>query len=236
MMRASMLAAVLLLLVPATCIPSACRAGSAAGYYVDSVEVWSEPPAVRNESGREYNVIIVRGAPDSLTSHLLAIAECAYPPRSLLAGLAARNNYEIGSDTARVPVWWCRGTRERRLPWAATRAALRYYLTLSQKFREGDYHEPGVRLIFTSDLIYTATIAHWDEYELEKRSFHDVYVADVELFWMYDDGTMWPRVTASRLVILTPEGRLLAVDGDGQGTENLSFSANRGVGWARRMH
>jgi hypothetical protein len=229
-MRVPMLAVVLLLLVP-----SACGAGSAAGYYVDSIQVGAEPPAVRNESGREYNVIIVRGAPDSLTSRLLAIAECAYPSRSLLVGLAATNGYDMGSDTARVPLWWCRGNRERRIPWAATRGALRYYLTLSEKFREGDYHEPGVRLIFTSDLIYTATIARWDEYELQKRSFHDVYVADVELFWMYDDGTMWPRVTASRLVILTPEGKILAVDGDGQGTEGLSFSANRGVGWSRRM-
>ena len=229
-MRVSMLGVALLLLAP-----SASRGGSAAGYWVDSVQVASEPPAVRHESGREYNVIIVRGAPDSVTSHLLAIAECAYPPRSTLAGLAATNGYDMG-DTANVPLWWCRGNRERRVPWAATRGALQYYLTLSEKFREGDYHEPGVRTIFTSDLIYTATIARWDEYELEKRSFHDVYVADVELFWMYDDGTMWPRVTASRTVILTPEGEVLAVDGDGRGTENLSFSANRGVGWARKMH
>jgi hypothetical protein len=228
-MRVSMLAIALLLF-----IASPCRAGSAAGYYIDSIQVRSEPPAVRHESGRQYNVVIVRGVPDSATSYLLAIAECVYPPRSLLSGLAVTNGYDMG-DTAKVPLWWCHGNRERRVPWAATRGALQYYLALSEKFREGDYHEPGVRLISTSDLIYEATIAHWDEYELEKRSFHDVYVANMELFWMYDDGTMWPRMTASRLVILTPEGKILAVDGDGQGTENLSFSANRGVGWSRRM-
>jgi hypothetical protein len=229
-MRASLLLIALLL------APLPCRANSVFGYYVDSTEVWSEPPAVRNEGGGEYNVIIVRGAPDSVTSHLLAIAECAYPPRWVLANLAATNGYDIGPDTARVPLWWCHGTRERRVPWAATRGALKYYLNLSEKFRGGDYHEPGVFPIFTSDLIYTATIARWDEYDLGGRTFHDVYVADVELSWMYDDGTFWPYSAATRTVILTPEGNLLDVVGDGDERGWVSFSANRKIGRVRHMH
>jgi hypothetical protein len=102
------------------------------------------------------------------------------------------------------------------LPTRSRRRALEFYLALSQNFRVGDYHEPGVFPIFTSDLIYTATIARWDEFELGDLTFHDVYVPDVELSWMYDDGTFWPYVAASRTVILSPLGDLLAIDGDGK--------------------
>jgi hypothetical protein len=217
-------------------IPSLGRAGSPTGYYVDSVEVRSEPPVVRHESGGEYNIIVARVAPDSIMSHLLAIAECAYPPRSLLAGLAATNGYEIGSDTAKVPLWWCNGIRERRIPWAATRGALEHYLALTQKYRDNDFHVPGVYPVFTSELTYRATIARRDAFALGNRSFYDIYVADVELSWMYDDGTVWPRFTASRRVILTPEGEILVVDGDGQGTEAVSLSPNRRFGRVRTMH
>lgn len=229
-MRLSILAASLLVIAPC-----AAHAAPAAGYWVDSVQARSEPPAQRNENEGDYTVRVVRGAPDSTASYLLALAECAYPSRSLLVGLAAVRGYEMGSDTAKVPLWWCRGTRERRIPYAATRGALEHYLELTEKYREHDYHEPGLNRIFTSELVYEATIARRDDFAVGNRAFHDVYVANVALDWTYDDGTFLPHVAARRTVVLTPAGEIVAVDGDGQGTVDVAISANRGIGRQRQI-
>jgi hypothetical protein len=229
-MRVSILAVALLALVPC-----ASQAGTVAGYWVDSLQARSEPPTPRHESEGDYTVRVVRAAPDSAASHLLDLAECAYPSRSLLVGLAAARGYEMGADTARAPLWWCRGTRERRVPYAATRGALEHYLELTQKYRDHDYHEPGLNRIFTSELVYEATIARRNDFAVGNRTFHDVYVANVALDWTYDDGTFLPHVTARRTVVLAPAGEILAVDGDGQGTVDVSISANRGIGRERQI-
>ena len=205
------------------------------GYAIDWAAVRARPPAPREESEGSYTCSVQRSAPDTMASRLLAIAECAYPPRDLVAGLAAQKGYEFGSDTARVPLWWSKGTNARRIPYAATRAALEHYLRLTQKYRDREYREPGTQPMFMSALVYRATIALREDFALEEKSFRDVYVANVALSWHYDDGTFEPFVTARRTVILARGGQILAVDGDGQGTEEVSISANRDVGRQRRL-
>ena len=205
------------------------------GYSIDSVEARSAPPLCRDDASKDYACSVQRTAPDSKASHLLAIAECVYPPRSLLAGLAAEKGYEIGSDTARVPLWWCRGTRERRIPYAATRGALKHYLALTERYRDREYREPGSQPILSSGLIYVATISRREDFALESRAFRDVYVASVALSWTYDDGTFLPFVSIRRTVVFNNEGEILAVDGDGQEVEDVAISANRGIGRQRKL-
>ena len=67
------------------------------------------------------------------------------------------------------------------------------------------------------------------------RPFRDVWVASVALSWTYDDGTFLPLVTARRTVVLSSSGEILAVDGDGQGTEDVAISANRGIGRQKQL-
>lgn len=233
MLRPTILAVALLSCLPA--IGSAAPAGPPPGYFIDWAAAAAEPPRPREETSGEYACIIRRSAPDSTSARLLSIAECAYPPRNLLAGLAAEKGYEIGSDTARVPLWWCRGTNERRIPYAATRGALEHYLKITEKYRDREYREPGTWRIFTSELVYHATIAWREEFAVSERSFHDVWVANVAMSWTYDDGTFLPLVTARRTVVLSPGGEILAVDGDGQGTEDVAISANRGIGRQKQL-
>jgi len=231
MRRASILAAVLL-----PCVLSAGHAPAAPqGYFVDWTATLAEPPMPREQTSSDYECIVRRTAPDSAASRLLSIAECAYPPRDLLAGFAVDKGYEIGSDTSGVPLWWCRGTNERRVPYAATRGALEHYLRLTEKYRDREYREPGARRIFTSELVYHATIARREEFAVGDRPFRDVWVASVALSWTYDDGTFMPLVTARRTVVLSSNGEILAVDGDGQGTEDVAISANRGIGRQKQL-
>jgi len=216
-------------------LASTSPAGPPPGYFVDWAAAASPIPRPPEGDAGDYTCILEREAPDSASSRLLAIAECVYPPRELLSDLAASRNWEIGSDTAKVPLWWARGTNERRIPYAATRGGLEHYLRLTQKYRDRDFMEPGAHRIFESELIYRASMARRVEFVLGMQSFKDVYVARIELSWSYDDGTFLPLVTAHRTVVLSPAGKILAVDGDGQGTEEVSISANRGVGRQREL-
>lgn len=208
---------------------------SAAGYYVDWKAVRVPPPAPREESEGLYTCSIQREAADTTASRILAIAECAYPPRDLLAATAAEKGYEFGADTARVPLWWSRGKNARRMPYAATRAALQYYLELTRKYRENEHREPGMQPIFTSRLIYHASIEWQPDFDLGPKKFRDVWEAHVALSWTYDDGVFLPFVAVRRTVVLSRAGAILAVDGDGACSEEVSISANRSVGRTRQL-
>jgi len=163
------------------------------------------------------------------------MAEAVYPPRDLLIRIAARNGYEMGSDTARVSLWWCKGVGAGRVPYAVTTGALEHYLTLVQLYRERRFREAGTRPLFRGELVYRATIAERDTFLLKAVSFTDVYVATLTLLWTYDDGTFLPAIEAHRVVVLSSAGEILAVDGDGEADEKVSISTHRGVGRQQRI-
>jgi hypothetical protein len=224
--------AIAAILVLGVARPSAAATGSSppAGYSVDRSQARFGAPPPCDEKSKEYVCRIERTASDSVGNLLLPIAEAVYPPRNLLANIAAREGYEMGDDTSGVAVWWCQGKGARRIPYAVTRGALDYYLKLTRKYRDHDYHEPGAQTMFSCDLYYRATIARRDEFAIGDKAFTDVYVASIALNWSYDDGTFVPMVSARRTVVLSPRGDLLAVDGDGLAVEDVTFSDHRGLG------
>ena len=201
-----------------------------AGYSVEGSQARLAPPPPCDEKSRDYVCRIERSASDSVGNLLLPVAEAVYPPRRLLANIAEREGHDMGSDTVGVALWWCQGSGARRIPYAVTRGALDYYLKLTRKYRDHDYHEPGAETMFSSDLLYTATIARRAEFAIGDKSFTNVYVASIGLTWTYDDGTFVPTVSARRTVVLSPRGELLAVDGDGLAVEDVTFSDHRGMG------
>jgi len=216
----------------AWCTPRVVDAGTR--YSIDWAAVRASPPVNRNEAG-DYACSVERKAPDATASRLLGIAECAYPPTAVVAELAGTQGFEFGADTSGAFVWWERGKNERRIPYAATRAALEHYLKLTTKYRKRDYKEPGARIMYTSKLIYLASIDKEAEYELGDSTFTGVYVASVHLMWTYDDGTFQPTVTARRTTVLSPKGEILAVDGDGRAIEDVSISANQSIGGEKQL-
>jgi hypothetical protein len=204
--------------------------GTLAGYFVDSVQA-AAPRTVRSEaSDGEFTYAIHRGFPDSTAARLLGIAEAAYPPRDLLVRIAAGKGQEMGPDTAGVPLWWCSGIDERRIPYAVTAGALEHYLKLSRLYREREFREAGTRPLFFSELIYRATIAQRDSFTLKGTAYAGVYVANLTLVWSYDDGTFLPLTEARRVVVLSAGGTVLAVEGDGEADEKVSISTHRGIG------
>jgi hypothetical protein len=200
------------------------------GYSVDSVQAAAPRPTWSDASDGDFTYTIRRGFPDSTAARLLGIAEAVYPPRDLLVRLAAEKNYEMGADTAGSPLWWCSGVGQSRIPYAVTAGALEHYLKLTQLYREREFREAGTRPLFFSELIYRATIAERDSFTLKGTPHRGVYVANLTLAWSYDDGTFLPLVEARRVVVLSPAGEVLAVEGDGGAEEKVSISTHRGIG------
>jgi len=210
--------------------PAEAAVKSPAGYSIDGSQARFAPPPPCDDKSKDYVCRIERSASDSVGSLLLPVAEAVYPPRNLLSNIAAREGHDMGSDTVGVALWWCQGSGARRIPYAVTRGALDYYLKLTRKYRDHDYHEPGAQTMFSSDLVYSASIARRVEFAIGDKAFADVYVASIALNWSYDDGTFVPTVSARRTVVLSPRGDLLAVDGDGLAVEDVTFSDHRGMG------
>jgi hypothetical protein len=200
------------------------------GYFVDSTLAAGRLPSRWEELDGEFTVSIRRGYPDSAAARLLRVAEALCPPRDLLVRIAMERSYDFGDDSAGVPLWWHRGTGEGRVPYAVTAAAVEYYMGLTELYRERKFREAGTRPLFWSELIYRSTIAERDTFALAGRAYAGVYVANQSLFWSFDDGTFVPRVEARRVVVLTPGGEVLAVDGDGAARETATISTHRGVG------
>jgi len=225
-----------MLLAAAICAPRVLAAGPPApapvphGYYIHWPGAKSAPPEPCDENQRDFTCTIERTAAGPEAARLLGIAEAVYPPRDLLAEIAARESYEIGSDTAGVPLWWVRGTGPRRVPYAATRGALDYYLKLTREYRDNNFRIPGAQPMFSSEVVYRAEISRRKSYEVGDKDFSDVYVASIAMSWTFDDGTFIPIVSAHRTVVLTPRGDVLDVEGDGRGSEDVTFSTHRGMG------
>jgi hypothetical protein len=194
------------------------------------VQAFTPRPTQSEETSGDFTYSIRRGFPDSTAARLLGIAEAVYPSREALLEIALENAYEMGSDTARVPLWWCRGPGEARVPYSVTAGALDHYFKLTQLYRERMFREAGTRPIFWSELAYRATIAHREQFILGSVEYSNVYVAHLTLAWLYDDGTFTPYTQGHRVVVLAPSGEVLAVDGDGSAVERVSISTHRGIG------
>lgn len=205
------------------------------GYFVDSAEVSAPFPSRLEESDGEFTFAIRRDVPNMSSARLLSIAEATYPPRDLLVGIAATKGFEMGPDSAGVSLWWCDGVGAARVPYAVTTGAIEYYQGLTELYRKRSFREAGTRPLFGSVLVYHASIARLDTFSLRGRLFRDVHVARLKLSWSYDDGTFVPSCALDRVLVLAPDGDVLAVEGDGTAAEKVTFSKHRGIGRQERL-
>lgn len=205
------------------------------GYYLDNAQVAEDRPVWRDAPDGDFTYSVKREFPDSNAARLLAIAESCYPSREALIEIAATHYFEMGSDTAQGPLWWCDGPGVRRVPYAVTAGALRHYLDLSERFRNHDYTVPGGRGLYGTELVYHAKIEARQDFVAAGKAYQQVYVAYLSLQWAYDDGTFSPSFQAHRVVVLDSAGNVRQIVGDGSAVENVTFSMHRAVGKVDRI-
>ena len=233
-------AAATVLLPLAVLAPPAPSCGAAPrvppGYYLDSAQAVEPRPVWRDARDGDFTYSVRREFSDSATARLLAIAESCYPPRDLLVDIAARRYYEMGSDTAKAPLWWCDGPGVRRVAYAVTAGALDHYLGMTERFRNHDYRVPGGSGLFFTDLAYHATVEPRMEFVSNGAEYNQVFVAYLLLAWSYDDGVFIDSFQAHRVVVLDPRGDVLSVEGDGAAVEDYQLSAHRAFGRVDRVY
>jgi len=206
------------------------------GYYVDSAQVVTSRPLWRDARDGDFTYSVRREFSDSTTGRLLSIAESCYPERDLLVEIAATRYLEMGSDTTKASLWWCDGEGVRRVAWAVTAGALEHYLGMTERFRNHDYLVPGGEGLYFTDLAYHAKITAMPEFVMKEREYNEVYVAYLLLGWSYDDGVSIDSFEAHRIVVLDPQGNVLAVDGDGRALEEYRFSGHIAPGRQQRVY
>ena len=59
--------------------------------------------------------------------------------------------------------------------------------------------------------------------------------AEINLSWGFDDGVFVPVSVAHRVVVLARDGRVIAVEGDGDTHEQVFFSFHRAMGRVDRV-
>ena len=207
------------------------------GYTRDLTQAAEPRPTSEEESSGDFTLSLTRTFSDSTGERLLGLAEATYPPRSLLVRLAVQNAYEMGPDTSKVPLWWSKGVDEARIPYAVTAGAVEHYQNLIELYRKGAFREAGTEPLFSARLLYRATVAPRDTFAVRGKLYNQVYVAHLSLTWTYDDGTFEPLVVARRVVVLTPDGTVLQIEGDGLTRESVAMSSHRGIGRTeQRLH
>jgi hypothetical protein len=203
-----------------------------AGYFVDSLDAVTPRPVWEEAKDGDFTYSIRRVFSDSTEQRMLRIAEAVYPPRDALAGIAARAYYEMGSDTAGVPLWWCRGIGARRIPYAVTAGTMEHFLRLTQRWRHHNFWETGMGGgLWWSDMIYHANVTAAPSFTDRDREFTNVYLVQLVFAWSYDDGTFVPVTETMRTVVLSRRGDVLAVEGDGRADEQVRLSEHRRIGY-----
>lgn len=226
-------AAFALVLTAAIAIAAPARARDPAappGYFVDSAQLQGHRPDTLEALEGDFTYSVRRSWPDPKAERLLEIAEATYPPRDVIVDAAIESGSEIGADSLGAALWWAKGLGPARVPYAITRGALDYYLDHSRRYRNQKFRGSGSRPIFESHFRYGASIVLRAEYSLPDTLLRNVWVASLSLYWAYDDGTFDVVIRANRTVVLTPEGGVRHVSGDGMADEVVSMSTHRGIG------
>lgn len=212
--------------------PVLCGHSIPAGYYIDSIDAVSERPTWQEEPEGGFTYSVWRDFSDSTEARMLGVAEALYPPREPILVRAYENSYELGSDSTGVPLWWYRGLGVRRIPYAVTAGTLNHFLNLTRRFRSHNFWETGTGGgLWWSDFIYHAYIRAAQSYASGGREYQHVYVAKIVFAWSYDDGTFVPVTETVRTVVLSEQGDVLEVQGDGRIEESVYFSQHRGIGY-----
>jgi hypothetical protein len=198
--------------------------------YKVEAEDLAHPLAVKelNRPGR-HKVKISRRFSNENEEKLMRIAEAVYPPPDeVTRGLTPDQKAEVGMNDVRL--WWCREFDSVRIPYAVTRSAVAYYLEVSAEFGKKKPRVPFWRSMKSSSLTYQASIMRKESYRAGQVTHREVYIVSMMLGWSQYCGNLCAMdFGKSRTVVLSEQGEVLAVEGDGCEPILVSEESNNGM-------
>lgn len=148
---------------------------------------------------------------------LLRVAEAIYPARAnvLAAGKKMRGTLSATDKTTK-DLWWWNDFDGVRLPYAITTSAVVYYRQKIREFRGGDFKATRGIKMFSANMKYVSDIKYHVDFTQGKRKFRGVYVVKMQLIWEQTCGSVCGMYfNRERTVVLSKNGNVLAVSGDG---------------------
>lgn len=161
-------------------------------------------------SPTKHQVLIKREATDEKQAAMIKTAEAAPVSREALQKAAGEGAVAEGDK-----VWWYQEQLGIRIPYAVTGDAVAYYAELVGKYGKQvltRYTEPSSRLD------YHATVKFHKEFKLDDKTFSDVHVVTLKLTFEQSfvaTQTEGMSLTKERVVVLSAEGKVIHVSGDG---------------------
>jgi hypothetical protein len=208
---------VLLLLVGISCFVSGISVTNAVGPaspQQNSVTSAELPQSL--SIGGQFNVSIKRLTKSPGENRALTAAEAAYPPRADVMKAMEAAHFKLDAEPSDTQLWWSSSFDGVRIAYAITADAVRYYLNLSEAFRQNKFKEVGTRGMERSGLTYSASVSKVDTITIDGRNFRDVYVVEMSLSWWDYCGSLCAmNFERSRKVVVNLDGTVLTVFGDG---------------------
>jgi hypothetical protein len=163
---------------------------------------------VGNSDPAEYHVNLDIRADSPQEVRMLERAESAYPPREVVVACI-----ESSGAAGALPdgdLWWCDSWEGMLLPYAITGDAIAYYQQLIET-REARGGADGSDTTFG----YEAIVRFLGLWDLPDRGPTEIYEVSMELEWRYSGRAKRVYFYKDRVVLLTGDGEILEVYGDG---------------------
>jgi len=170
-----------------------------------------ELPQTSDTNG-SFKIQISRSFADPSEEAFLRKAEAVYPgPHSMVNALLRGGLCEQDLHKELAPIWGACGNDNIEMTSTVTARAVRYYYDLTLLARTNPELPSGFTAVQT-DMQYAAGIQFLADYAHDKESFHDVYVADLNLKWGFNCGGLCGvGFTRNKVVVLDRQGNVLAL-------------------------
>jgi hypothetical protein len=166
---------------------------------------------INDESGK-FTVHVSRRFADAKEEEMLRIAEAAYPNAREL-----QRNVKSGI-TAVIPLgrqWWCWSFDGVLVPYAITKGAVSYYLKVTEELKQPKNRDPLYPKMMSSQFGYKARVSRQENYSRGESVFKNVYIVKMNMMWQQHCGPLCAMTFgASRTVVLSEAGRVLAIEED----------------------
>ncbi|MFH1744109.1 MAG: hypothetical protein ABIH23_34330 [bacterium] len=172
----------------------------------------------------DHTIEVERVAANENEYRLIRAAENFYPPREEVLESIKTASFKIKTiPTEDVRLWWCSEFDGVRIPYAITKDAIDYYVSVVRALQKGDFSVCNGIHQKASRFRYSVGVTFHEHYEYEDQTFENVHVISMKmLMFTYGGPICAMSFEKERIVILDKDCRIICVYGDGKTPTSVS--------------
>jgi hypothetical protein len=174
------------------------------------------PSSKVDRNKKKYSVSIKRAFRNAEEEALLRIAENTHPSEAEVGKKCDKDREYPNTIKPAGMRWWCTQFDGVFMPYAVTRDAVEYYLTVTDEFRQNNFIRTHKLRMEETTFSYSAEINIRTKAVILGKVFTDVYEVRMTLSWgQYCGNLCAMSISGSRTVVLDKRGVILFMTGDG---------------------